>query len=85
MIGMVLPCDLQIVMDLLLEGFWGFKSYRSSNPSLKRHLQRPARTIRYRFFRIREHMGFAFSRLVTECWVGANKADRGHELPPGET
>ena len=49
MIGMVLPCDFQIVVDLLLEGFWRFKSYRSSNPSLKRHLQRPARTIRHRF------------------------------------
>ena len=84
MIGMVLPCDFQIVVDLLLEGFWGFKSYRSSNPSLKRHLQRPARTVRHRFC-IREHMGFAFSCLVTKRWVGPNKADRGHELPPGET
>ena len=49
MIGMVLPCDLQIVVDLLLEGFWRVKSYRSSNPSLKRHLHRPAGTVRYRF------------------------------------
>ena len=46
---MVLPCDFQILVDLLLESFWRFKSYRSSNPSLKRHLQWPARTIRHHF------------------------------------
>jgi hypothetical protein len=46
---MVLPCDFQILVDLLLEGFWRFKSYRSTNPSLKRHLQRPARTVRDSF------------------------------------
>ncbi len=85
MIGMVLPCDFQILMNLFLERFRGIKSYRPSNTSLESNLQRPPCTVRNRLLGIRKHVGFALSCFLSKSRVGAHEADRRHPAPTWKT